>query len=237
MLPTFFELVSVRCRLLFIALLLLFTRSADAQRVGFSLAKTKSDVVTMEHGSGYSFPDRESVGIGVSLRQRLAPAVLLQPELLLVQRGWSDASKPTLSLSYVELPLLVRVGALSASGWPVRPVLTFGPTVSLLATCSLTGFGPGTRLEGSGCSQKVVQPYAEDFSIRRFDAGLLAGVGLEVRTKGGTILSFDGRYEYGMVDIMPGERARSRNGTFFIMFSVFPRVHLAPAPDASDTVR
>src|SRR4051812_17955073 len=87
---------------------------ASAQRVGVTVGMTQSDVSTWYgDGSGTSYPDRTGVTVGATYRQPLASAVVLQPELLLVQRGWGEASRPTLSLTYVELPLLLRFGALS----------------------------------------------------------------------------------------------------------------------------
>ena len=195
---------------------------ASAQRLGFTVGATQSDVVTGFDGGATSYPDRGSLTVGATYRHRLASGVVLQPELLLVQRGWSSDSRPTLSLSYLEAPLLLRFGALSPRGAWLRPVLTVGAAASLLLRCDLAvGLG-AVQTAGRGCGQRIVQPFVEDYRVGRFDAGLLAGLGLEGRLPGGTVIGLEGRYEYGLTDIRPGSAGTSRNGTFFVLLNVVP---------------
>lgn len=197
-------------------------RPAAAQPFGFIVGPTFSDVITSYgNNTGSSYQTRRSVTLGATYRRRLARGTVFQPELLLVQRGWSR-SQPTLSLVYLELPLLLRLGALSPEGWPVRPVFTLGPTVSLLAHCKLSELGVAQAV-GRGCSRRIVQPFDVDYRIQRIDAGAMLGLGVEMRTGGGTIVGVEGRVELGLIDVRPRDGGRSRNATFFIVLNVVPR--------------
>ncbi len=57
--------------------------------------------------------------------------------------------------------------------------------------------------------------------MRRFDAGIVGGLGFEARM-GGVILGLDGRHEYGLSDIFPGQSLENRNRTIFVLPSVSP---------------
>ncbi|MEO8561572.1 MAG: porin family protein [bacterium] len=195
---------------------------AAAQQVGFTVGTTQSTVFT-SYGNGVSGSNqvRTSLTLGGTYRHRLAPGIVAEPELLLVQRGWGTESQPTLSTSYLEVPLLLRFGALSQRGSPVRPVLTVGPAVNLLLWCDLSGTGL-TRVAGSGCRKRIVEPFVADYRVPRLDVGAMAGLGLELRAPGGTLLGLEGRYEYGLTNVQPGQAGRSRNSTFFFLLNVVP---------------
>lgn len=209
-----------------VAPLLLVFGSAGAlpgQGIGITVGKTNSDIINLDHGRpSSSYPDRHAPTFGVTYRQHLASWVVLQPELLFVQRGWAEQSRPTLSLTYLELPMLLRLGALSSTGWPVRPTFTLGGALSVLESCSLTNLDAAHAV-GSGCDQRIVSPFSEDYGIRRIDVGVILGVGSEVRVAGGTIIGLEGRYELGLTDIRR-DYQNSHNSTFFVLLNVVPRV-------------
>jgi hypothetical protein len=191
-----------------------------AQRVGFTFGSTKSDVVSWSGRTGGSYPDRSGLTAGITYRGALRPGFGWQTEALFVQRGWS-VSQPTLAMSYIDIPVLVRIGALPESGGRLRPVLSVGPTMGVLVNCSLTGVGTVT-VAGSGCSQRIVAPFERDYRVRRFDAGLLLGLGSELRFDDGMIAGVELRYERGLLDIMPGAPGDSRNRTISIVANVVP---------------
>ena len=207
------------------SLLLLFGSAGalPGQGIGVMVGKTNSDIINVYQGRPQtSYPDRHASTFGVTYRQHLASWVVLEPELLRVQRGWAEQSHPTLSLTYLELPVLLRLGALSSTGWPVRPTFTVGAALSVLQSCSLTNLD-AAHAEGSGCAQRIVSPFTEDYGIRRNDVGAILGVGGEARIAGGTIVGVEGRYELGLNDIRRDD-SNSHNSTFFVLLNVVPRV-------------
>ncbi|MHB0949251.1 MAG: porin family protein [Gemmatimonadaceae bacterium] len=195
--------------------------AARGQKVGFVLGRSVSDVVTRFSGNvGESYPDRHSIAAGVTYRHRLTPGVVLEPELLVVPRGWSSQSLPTLTMTYLELPVLLRIGAMTDGGWPLRPVLSVGPAVSWRLTCALDGTGQADS--GSGCRTQGTYEPGDDYHIRRFDVSAQLGLALEARIAG-AIVGLDGRYEYGLVDITPKASGHTRNGAFLVLFHFVPK--------------
>lgn len=192
-----------------------------AQHIGLTVARTKSDIFTTysNDGTGDAHPDRESFGAGVTYRHHLRSRMVLQPELLWVPKGYSRKSSPTRTLGYVEVPVLLRIGAVASTGQAFSPVLTVGPTVSVLASCRLDGLNSITK--DQRCDQAITTPYSADFHMRRFDVGSMLGLGFEGRSRNGTILGADVRYERGFVDI-ERQNGTSTNRMFFVTLHVVP---------------
>ena len=206
-----------------VPLLLFAAARVDAQSFGLTVGKTNSDVLNFYNGRlSTSYPDRHAYSVGITYRLRIAPAVVFQPELLRVQRGWAEQSHPTLSLNYVELPLLLRLGAVSRDGWPVLPTFTLGSSVSVVTKCALTN--PDlARVEGTGCDQRITGSFTEDYGINRVDFGAILGIGTEVRLSQ-TVIGLEGRYELGLTNIRRNPGQDSHNSTFFIIANVVPRI-------------
>ena len=205
-----------------ILLVLACAGALAGQGIGITVGKTNSDIINFYRGQPQSsYPDRHAPTFGVTYRQPLASWLVLQPELLLVQRGWAEQSHPTLSLTYLELPMLLRFGALSSTGSPLRPTFTLGGAMSVLQKCSLTNLD-AARAEGSGCNQRIVAPFNEDYGIRRYDVGAVLGVGGELRV-GGTIVGVEGRYELGLEDIRRDSN-QSHNSTMFVLVNIVPSI-------------
>jgi Outer membrane protein beta-barrel domain len=192
-----------------------------AQGLGFTLGKTQSDVVSGLDAESSSYPNRYSYTAGVTYGHLGWPGIMVRPELLLVQRGWSEDNHPTLSLTYVEIPVLLRFGAVSQTGWPVRPVFTLGSSVAVLAHCSLTNLDL-TTAEGGGCSERIVRPFVEDYGINRVDVGLIFGLGLDMRISG-TVIGVEGRFEWGLTDIRRESERKQHNSTLFLLLNVTPQ--------------
>jgi len=83
--------------------------------------------------------------------------------------GDGTASRPTRSLGYVEVPLLLHIGALASSGAAFSPVLSVGPTLAVLATCRLQGLQAISRSQR--CNQVITTPFAYHYRMRRVDGG------------------------------------------------------------------
>ena len=204
-----------------LATLALSPGDVHAQKVGFVIGRSISDVITSYGPYGDSYQERRALTAGVSYRRSLGSGFTVQPELLVVPKGWGPNAQPTLRLTYLEMPVLVRLGAVKDRGWPVRPVLAFGGSASWLLNCDLSGLGR-TTTAGSGCRTRIVAPFEEDYSIRRYDASAMLGLGLEVRVAG-AIVGLDGRYDYGLVDIRPRKKGHTRNGAFLVLFHFVPK--------------
>ena len=205
-------------------LLFFVAAPALAQRVGLTVGKTNSDIVNLGPSGrpSSSYPDRHAYTFGITYRQRLTSWAVLQPELLRLYRGWAEQNHPTLSLTYVEIPILLRLGAVSSEGSPLKPTFTLGAAASILQSCSLTNLDLA-RAEGTGCDQRIVSPFTEDYRIRPTDLGVVFGVGAETRVHGGSVVGVEGRFEFGLNDIRR-DAQNSHNSTLFILVNVVPRL-------------
>lgn len=190
-----------------------------AQRVGVTIARTQTDIVSHDKSGGTSHPDRTSFGAGITYRQPLSKLISLQPELLWINKGINRRSQPTRELGYLELPVLLRISALANPGYRFSPAFSFGPTVAFLARCNIAGLNGASQ---SACERNVALPSTEDLRVPRFDAGLMAGLGLEGRSRDGTIFGIEGRMERGFVDILPAVPGTSRNIALFVSLHVTP---------------
>ena len=206
----------------FLVSILLLNTPSDlaAQHLGVTLARTSSDIITSYgNGSSTSYQNRSAFSVGLTYRRPIAPRVAVQPELHIVPKGYGTASSPTRELTYLEAPLLLRIGALAPQGAPVSPVLTLGPTISLLATCTMKGLDAISQSDS--CNQVITKPFQADYRQRRLDAGLIAGFGLEGRLKSGSIVGVDARADFGLVDIQRSH-GFSQNVSFYISAAYTP---------------
>jgi hypothetical protein len=134
----------------------------------------------------------------------------LQGELNLSQRGWQEHKdsipdhRYTKSLLYAELPLLTHV--YFNLGSRVRLVFNLGPQISyLLAERALEA-----NIVEDPTIPEEAQPIQYTVGIQnRFDWGIAAGGGCELRTGIGSFV-LEGRYYYGLSDIY-----RNRSSDFY----------------------
>lgn len=111
------------------------------------------------------------------------------------------ASSLTLTLNYIDVPLLARVEIPSLIG--VTPVLVAGPVVSAKQNCSLD-FQGGTFRTVSDCGAGV------GVESRRFDVGVTGGAGLALHL--GTMeLRAEGRFTQGFGNFISLASAKSQN--------------------------
>jgi hypothetical protein len=188
-----------RVRALLLVSALIAPTALAAQRLGVTGARTSTDIYTSyDDGSGSSYPNRNALGVGVTYRKPLRRRLALQPELLWIAKGYGEPASPTRSLTYLEMPVLLRVGTLAPSGAAFSPVLSVGPTVALLLRCRMRGLQAISASDS--CDQVLTTPFAADYRMRRFDVGAMVGLGFEARTRGGSIVGVDARFELGLVD-------------------------------------
>jgi hypothetical protein len=173
-----------------------------AQLVGASLGRASSTV-------DWQFPPAPSncdmCAAGASphaSKESYAPALLWQfaparaigfdTEIRYTMKGYA-VTEPTLDVHYVEMPLLLRLGAVSAPASPVWPFLEAGPAFAIRVHCEVDVNG-----QADACANGV--PFGQDWRTRDFDVSGVIGVGIALRIRGDVAIA-GARYDYGFVNI------------------------------------
>ena len=143
-----------------------------------------------------------AVGLAIDMR---ASVIGLQPEVLYVQKGVTFNGAPSASsdapqLSYIEVPLLVKV---TLPTGPVQPMFYAGPSVMFRLTCSFAGFD---------CNDVT----------KSTDYGAILGGGL--RFGGDHGISVEGRYTWGLTDVNnePSSGVKHETRTFLVFLGFTP---------------
>lgn len=145
---------------------------------------------------------------GLRLVIPLGGVLSLQPEALVVTGGAqaTDGSSNTLSLTYAQLPLLLRLSA--AGDGPVSPHVYAGPYLGFEIDCALDVQGVSGSCED-----------AEGFNTNSTDIGGVLGGGLDL-TVGGVVLTGGVRYGFGVSSVADfnadGAAESAQNGSFAI---------------------
>jgi hypothetical protein len=135
-------------------------------------------------------------------RRTYAPALTLEEfpskfigfstEVRLMKKGFA-VSEPTLDVDYLEIPALLRLGAISSPRFPVQPFIEAGPALAIRVYCEVD-----YNHTSADCSQGV--PFGEDWRVRQYDVSGILGAGVSVRLDG-RILMAGARLDYGHVNI------------------------------------
>lgn len=159
----------------------------------------------------YSEPNAD-FSAGAFLTYRLSPRWALQPEMAYTRRrGQADLSRVfgsarngELTLGFVEVPLLVKASLPVQQG--TRPSLMAGPYASVRLS------------QQASDGNFVLQNLDLAQELRRWDYGLVAGLGMESPV-GRRTVSFDVRYQWGLANLFAeAERPdlRTRGFTFSV---------------------
>jgi hypothetical protein len=185
-----------------------FDLCAQPLEVGVRAGRTWSSVTWDVPGpnDSHSNRSRRAVAAGAFARLRLWRGVSLQPELLLVEKGF-ERTAPTLHPTYLEVPLLLRV---DTRGARLRGFLVAGPAAAYELRCRVsyaTTSGPVSR----DCDESVAQA-ALLTTTRALDLGVVVGGGASLRAGRGRVV-LDLRHTRGVRDIqrLPQESARTLN--------------------------
>lgn len=154
---------------------------------------------------------------GAFLAVRVSPMVDLQIEVLYTEKGLAGARVDRnlsyeLEGGYVEVPFLAKVRAPLDQGAAVVPYAFAGPSLAFEVNCQVRGHD-GPAILNYRCDGPPVH-----FDQRkRFDYGLMLGVGAEVWTGMGR-LSLDLAYDWGIRDLAdsPDIPGAVRHGAFMI---------------------
>lgn len=176
---------------------------ASPQRRFGITAGVNSSMVASSHLGDAS--RRTGFTAGALLVFPVAPAFAIEPELLYTTKGY-EVSGPdfssTLKMSYVEIPVLLRVEVPASGG--VKPLLYGGPAVSFKATCDVD-----SKFQGISMSTSC-DPVQSDFAkIKTLDYGLVVGGGLEFDVAG-KMITIGARYDHSFRTIAENSDVKHR---------------------------
>lgn len=130
-------------------------------------------------------------------------------ELNFDQRGWKEFYEDTdfkyeRRLTYIELPVLTHLyfGKRNFKGF-----LNLGPYVGYMISSSITSnfnYHDTESVEGFPPDRHVNQMSMD--VKHKFDYGILAGLGCELRVKGRHSINIEARYYYGLGNIFPAAK-------------------------------
>jgi hypothetical protein len=183
---------------------------------GVSLATIPNFADVLAEEAGASADYRVGAVIGGFLAFPLARAFSLQPEVLFTQRGLEGdipaiAESFKLKLSYIDVPVLVRIGPASGRGFHVLA----GPSFN---------FNVGAQLIIGGTFNDE-QDFKDE--VEDVDVGLVVGAGYY-----GPYLIVEGRYEEGLTNTSTlSDDENYRNRGFIALVGIrFGRSAARPAP-------
>jgi hypothetical protein len=173
---------------------------------------------------------------GLALGGSFHPIFGAQVELLVTRKTSSAMPEPiltgpvsisTVSLTYLQLPVLGRVFLVPDSDSRVRPMFYGGASFSLLLSCrhSMNGedpfsnAAPGTAVScDRNSALSVIIPFAHTHSS---DLGLVGGIGVELSVGSRARITVDVRFERGLsaVDHIATPQARTETLTVGVQLS------------------
>ncbi len=177
--------------------------------------------VTQQYTRGYT--------AGVSLRYIEETLFGLQAEFHLTQRGYSDMFedeedlKFTRRLTYLEMPILAHVYFKVGK----RHEVTFdaGPKLGYYLWDSTESTLPETFGRPGDAHANYIYKHHELPVEKKFDYGIMAGLGYEYKFSPKMSAQISGRYYYGLGNIWPDSKAddfeQSSNQTIEVVFSLW----------------
>jgi len=168
--------------------------------------------------------------VGAVAMVPLAHEVLLEPELKLARRGANlvddgGAVVDRLSLTYLELPVLVRWQPRLGESSFIHPVLHAGPALSVLLSCRYTyereppWYSPVPEGASTSCESRLPQggalpgiPFA---TPRRIDLAAVVGGGIAFELRR-SLLTLDVRFTQGFLPVDRLESSDARNEAWTI---------------------
>ncbi len=186
-----------------VLLLLAITHSAGAQLLGMSLGRASATVdwqypkppTSCDACVGDVSPNasRESVAPALMFYSTPARSIGVVTEVRYILKGYA-VTEPTLNVHYLEIPALLRLGAVSTSTFPFHLFMEVGPAFALRVHCEVDYNGG----RSDPCDRGAA--FGQDWRIRRFDVSGIVGAGVAVRVGDNTAL-VGARYDYGFVNI------------------------------------
>ena len=138
-------------------------------------------------------------------------------ELNFSQRGWTEEFDYerfpdfaySRALNYIDLPFMTHVNVGRGN---VRFIFNAGPQISFLLSDNATmSRALADHIAGSDRPSHLWARYDSFEHLKRFDYGIIGGMGLQIRTPIGHF-DLEGRYFFGLGDVL--ESRRGRNAVF-----------------------
>jgi len=204
----------------------------EAQRTSYG-AYLGSSIATVEEEAGLA-PDatakrRIGVQAGLWMNKPINGRLSFQPELHYTQKGVRFVNnveefgelldaEVRLSLSYLEVPLLLNVNLGGQGTSSVRPFLLAGPAFAYRTSCSL-GFSAEAISFDSPCDgSDFGDETSSDLGVSSFDVGAMLGGGLGFQI-GGREATIGVRYTQGLVSIFDGTES-GKNNNLSVLFGI-----------------
>jgi len=149
---------------------------------------------------------------GISAKYISEKNLGLLVELNYAQRGWKEEFDPSSdfsynrTLNYVEMPFMTHVYA----GGKTRFIMNVGPQISLLVgdreeMNQALSDNVDARRAGNP-EARIGMQYEGMYELKRIDYGIVAGIGMELKTGIGDF-DLEGRYYFGLGDIFTSRRS------------------------------
>ncbi len=186
-------------------------RPLAAQQLGIVVGGTFSQLRGLEN---VQTKNRSGTMFGVSLAMPVGSGLVLQPELLFINKGaelnLSSGVAQDIRLDYFEIPLLLRRNFGTGT---ITPHAYVGPSVGYQLGCNLSLSGNTIPKTSSDCKRDA---FFEPSSV---DWGAIVGAGVNL-SLGGLGVTGGARYGFGLADIAKDNSAalkqRVRNGTLTV---------------------
>jgi outer membrane protein with beta-barrel domain len=184
-------------------MILIAAHSVAAQSSGVQVGvEGGASIATLTGSGGTGVESRTTGSFGVVLVLESAHSAFgFETGVAYVPKGATSASSGTrvsFETSYVEVPLLLRVG-LPLQGSHILPTLAVGASVGFNTGCRISFSTPG----GSGandCNSRAALSTSA-FSLRAVDLGITAGVGVDIPLSPALVLAPAVRYTRGVTTI------------------------------------
>jgi hypothetical protein len=156
--------------------------------------------------------NRTGFAIGAFLNVSTGGFFSIQPEVLFSQKGVKaedEDGELTMKLSYVEIPVLLKVSPMLAGATGFQPFLYAGPVLGISAGCSVGG-------EGEGISFDVDCGVGDFADTKSTDLGAVFGAGGSFAVGRGAF-SIEARYGLGLSDVFDVEDMDAKNRTISVL--------------------
>ena len=181
---------------------MLITASSSGQSINTGIKIGLNFATVNQYTNGTNPQSITTFNAGVFAKFSLLDLLALQPEILYTVKGFKDSYLPegvptgshfppenitvTTNISYLEIPILLKLNDPSSSQSIIKPNVFAGPEISF-------------KLNAKQKSETTGQPsYEQDQTdINSTDLGIIFGIGAEINLPFATIM-IDLRYDLGM---------------------------------------
>jgi hypothetical protein len=151
---------------------------------------------------------RPGLLVGGYLNFSLNKVFSFEPQLYFTQKGAQrqqdlgmGVMTTTIALSYIEVPLLLKIAIPLGEDYVTRPRIYAGPSIAY----RIRGVYKLSYVDPTGDDDEVT-PFPD---LKRWETGVVVGAGMEFDVKGG-LLTIDARYSWSLATITTSGDKRNR---------------------------